>query len=140
MHFLKRLNPSQGFNQYIYQCVLAVVIILCSAKLILIHFLYFPGNVMSDIGPNQQVSHYEIAIGTDRRYPSTRNNIHPFINAGLNKTWTFHHLDLIPKTSYYYITVRAYSLATTMVEITSNGIRVGYGGHIVSLGEIRSNE
>ena len=94
----------------------------------------------ADIGPNQMISHYEVAIGTDRRFPSTRNDIKPFTNVGLNKTWSFYHLELKAKTSYYYWTVRAYSLATTMAEVTSNGIRVGYGGDIVALGEITINE
>ena len=85
------------------------------------------------------MAYYEVAVGTDRRSASTRDNLHPFINVGLNKTWTFRHLDLTPLTAYYYFTVRAFSHSNTMVEVTSNGVRVGYSGHIVSMGEISMN-
>ena len=100
----------------------------------------FAGSETTDVGIHQTVLYYEVAAGTDRRYPSTRNDISPFVNVGLNKTWTFNHLDLVPLIAYYYITVRAYSVSTTMVEVTSNGIRVGFGGHIVALGELNINE
>lgn len=92
--------------------------------------------VDTEIGRNQIIAYYEIAAGTDRRYPKTRDNIHPFINVGLNKTWTFDNLILVPKTSTYYITVRAHALSTAIVEVTSNGVKVGYGGHILQLGEL----
>uniref|UniRef100_A0ABM0M0H6 Uncharacterized protein LOC100366953 n=1 Tax=Saccoglossus kowalevskii TaxID=10224 RepID=A0ABM0M0H6_SACKO len=86
---------------------------------------------------HQMIEHYEVAAGTDRRYPTTRTNIHPFIHVGLNKTHTFTDLHLVPKSVTYYITVRAYSVSTAMKEVTSNGIQVGYGGKAVSLGEVR---
>ncbi|XP_066298079.1 uncharacterized protein [Branchiostoma lanceolatum] len=86
---------------------------------------------------HQIIDHYEVAVGTDRRYPSTRTNIRPFINVGQNKTVTFEHLQLIPRTGIYYVTVRAVSLASSTTEVTSNGIRVGFGGDIISHGEVQ---
>ena len=94
-------------------------------------------NIDTEIGQHQIVSKYEFAIGTDRRYARTRNNVVPFINVGLNNTWTVKHLDLEPKTATYYVTIRAHSLNTAMVETTSNGIKVGYGGSILSIGEVQ---
>ena len=93
-------------------------------------------NIDSEIGKHQIITNYEIAAGSDMRYPNTRENIHPFINVGLSKTWTFSDLDLVARTATYYITVRAYSSNRAMVEVTSNGIKVGYGGIIISLGDI----
>ena len=76
----------------------------------------------------QTIASYEVAMGTDRRYANTRDNIHPFINVGLNTSWTFEYLDLVPITATYYVTVRAHSLSTTVTEVTSNGVKVGFGG------------
>ncbi|XP_078585863.1 uncharacterized protein LOC144867674 [Branchiostoma floridae x Branchiostoma japonicum] len=89
-----------------------------------------------EIGDHQLVDYYEVAVGTDRRYPSTRTNVRPFINVGRNRTVTFEYLHLIPRTGIYYVTVRAVSLASSRTEVTSNGIRVGFGGDIISHGEI----
>ena len=88
------------------------------------------------IGKHHEIDHYEIAIGTDRRYPNTRSNVWPFANVGLNVTWTVSDLKLIPRKVIYYVTVRAYSVSSAMVEVTSNGIRVGYGSHVISTGTI----
>ncbi|XP_070562332.1 uncharacterized protein [Ptychodera flava] len=85
---------------------------------------------------SQQVHHYEVAAGTDRRYPSTRNDIHPFVDVGLNNTHTFYGLRLVPQSVTYYLTVRAYAVSTTMTESTSNGVKVGYGGEVLSPGEV----
>ena len=93
-------------------------------------------DIDSEIGRHQIIDHYEVAVGTDRRYPSTRNNIHPFIDVGLNKSHTFTDLNLIPKTATYYFTVRAFSVSTAMAEVTSNGIQVGHGAHVISNGEV----
>ncbi|XP_019624877.1 PREDICTED: uncharacterized protein LOC109470382 isoform X2 [Branchiostoma belcheri] len=90
-----------------------------------------------EIGDHQIIDHYEVAVGTDRRYPSTRTNIRPFVNVGRNKTVTFEYLQLIPRTGIYYVTVRAVSLASSTTEVTSNGIRVGFGGDIISHGEVQ---
>ncbi|KAI8519526.1 hypothetical protein Bbelb_027830 [Branchiostoma belcheri] len=90
-----------------------------------------------EIGDHRIIDYYEVAVGTDRRYPSTRTNIRPFTNVGRNKTVTFEYLQLIPRTGIYYITVRAVSLASSTAEVTSNGIRVGFGGDIISHGEVQ---
>ena len=82
------------------------------------------------------MDYYELALGTDRRYPTTRDNIHPFINVGRNTTWRFEHLALVPLTATYYFTVRAHSLSTTMTEVTSNGAKVGFGAKVIARGEI----
>nr|XP_006817093.1 PREDICTED: uncharacterized protein LOC100376421 [Saccoglossus kowalevskii] len=84
----------------------------------------------------QEIEHYEIAAGTDRRYPTTRYDIQPFTNVALNTSYTFHDLRLVPRRLTYYITVRAFSVSTSMAEVTSNGIKVGYGGQAISKGEI----
>ena len=60
----------------------------------------------------------------------------PFTNVGINVTWTISDLKLIPRKVIYYVTVRAYSVSSAMVDVTSNGIRVGYGSHVVSTGTI----
>ncbi|KAI0235602.1 hypothetical protein LSAT2_013879 [Lamellibrachia satsuma] len=93
-------------------------------------------HVDATIGEHLKIEHYEVAVGTDRRFHNTRNNIRPFTNVGLNVTWTFSDLELIARTSIYYVTVRAYSDSSSMVEVTSNGIKVGYGSHVVSAGSL----
>nr|KAG5707973.1 hypothetical protein BaRGS_025111 [Batillaria attramentaria] len=80
--------------------------------------------------PSQQILRYEVAVGTDRRWPMTRTNIHGFQDVGLALTHTFHGLNLTAKTVAYYITVRAYSAANTFSESSSDGIRAGYSGEI----------
>ncbi|XP_070573548.1 uncharacterized protein [Ptychodera flava] len=84
----------------------------------------------------QVIDHYEVSAGTDQRYPNTRDDIHRFVNVGLNTTYTFTNLQLIPKTQTYYVTVRAYAASTAMVEVTSNGIKVGFGGEVLSQGHV----
>ena len=81
--------------------------------------------------PTQSIDHYEVAVGNDRRYASTRSNIYYFVNAGQNNSYTFTHLNLTAKQVRYYITVRAYSLAGGFAEGYSNGIRVGYDDDII---------
>ena len=100
------------------------------------HAIAVVHGIDSEIGRHQIIDHYEVAVGTDRRYPSTRNNIRPFIDVGLNKSHTFTDLNLIPKTATYYFTVRAFSVSTAMAEVTSNGIQVGHGAHVISNGEV----
>ena len=83
---------------------------------------------------NQEVAYYELALGTDRRFPKTRDNIVPFVNVGLNKTHTFFDLDdLIPYKAVYYFTVRAHSTSGARTQITSNGFSVGYDGGVEGL-------
>ncbi|XP_035697583.1 uncharacterized protein LOC118430698 [Branchiostoma floridae] len=84
----------------------------------------------------QTIEYYEVALGTDRRFPRTRNNVHPYVNVGLNQTHTFNNLQLIPRSATYYTTVRAHSVSTSVAEMTSNGIQVGYGGQVLSVGQV----
>ena len=88
------------------------------------------------IGDHHIIDHYEVAVGTDRRYPFTRSNIRPFTNVGLNVTWTFWHLSLFPRSGVYYVTVRTYGMSSAMVEVTSNGIMVGYSTNVTSIGTL----
>ena len=92
--------------------------------------------VDGSLGDHLKIEHYEVAVGTDRRFHRSRNNIQPFTNVGLNVTWSFSDLNLIPRSSTYYVTVRAYSVSSAMVEVTSNGIKVGYGSHVVTNGSL----
>ncbi|XP_066289112.1 uncharacterized protein [Branchiostoma lanceolatum] len=92
-----------------------------------------------DEDKEQTIEYYEVAVGTDRRFPRTRNNVHPYVNVGLNRTYTFEYLQLIPKIATYYTTVRAHSLSTSVAEVTSNGIQVGYGGQVFSAGHVNVN-
>lgn len=73
---------------------------------------------------------YEVAVGTDRRFPKSRDNIVPFTNIGQNKTVTFYNLDLVPGTGLYYFTVRAYSASYSVALVTSNGFHVGFDGGV----------
>ncbi|XP_066275501.1 uncharacterized protein [Branchiostoma lanceolatum] len=92
-----------------------------------------------DEDEEQTVEYYEVALGTDRRFPRTRDNVHHFVNVGLNQTHTFQYLQLSPRVATYYITVRAHSVLTSVAEVTSNGIQVGYGGQVLSLGHVDVN-
>ncbi|XP_070573950.1 uncharacterized protein [Ptychodera flava] len=87
-------------------------------------------------GDHQIIDHYEVAAGTDRRYANTRGDVHPFVDVGLNTSHTFIELNLVPRKLRYFATVRAYSKSTATAQVTSNGIKVGYGGKILSTGVI----
>jgi hypothetical protein len=80
--------------------------------------------------PTQDIHHYEVSIGNDRRYEKTRSNIHFFVNVGLNTSYTFKALNLTSKLVKYYVTVRSYSMAGGYTEGYSNGIRVGFNDDI----------
>ena len=88
----------------------------------------FPGNdgvdTGSDIADTQEVSYYEVALGTDRRFPNTRDNVKPFTNVGKNKTITFTNLELVQGTAKYFFSVKAYSASYSMALATSNGFYV----------------
>lgn len=71
-----------------------------------------------------------MALGTDRRFPKTRDNIVPFTNVGKNTTVTFKDLNLVPGYATYYFTVRAYSSAYTFATSTSNGFYVSFDGGV----------
>ncbi|XP_038050876.1 uncharacterized protein LOC119724026 [Patiria miniata] len=73
----------------------------------------------------QTVDYYEAAVGTDRRYPKTRDNVVPFTYVGQNTTVTFTNLNLLARDSTYYVTVRAHSASFATAEVTSTGINVG---------------
>ncbi|CAH1268739.1 NCAN [Branchiostoma lanceolatum] len=100
-------------------------------------FVYLKGQLDED--KEQTIEYYEVAVGTDRRFPRTRNNVHPYVNVGLNRTYTFKNLQLIPRSATYYTTVRAHSVLTSVAEVTSNGLQVGYGGQVFSVGHVDVN-
>ena len=72
----------------------------------------------------QTVDYYEVAVGTDRRYPKTRDNVVTFTNVGRNTTVVFPHLQL-SNLATLFITVRAHSKSFATADETSNGITVG---------------
>ena len=72
----------------------------------------------------QTVDYYEVAVGTDRRYPKTRDNVVAFTNVGRNTTVVFPHLQL-SNLATLFITVRAHSKSFATADETSNGITVG---------------
>jgi hypothetical protein len=74
---------------------------------------------------------YEVSVGTDRRFPKTRDDIVPLTNVGLNKSVIFYDLDLTALTGIYYFTVNAYSASYSVATVTSNGFRVGYDGGVI---------
>ncbi|PVD18248.1 hypothetical protein C0Q70_21774, partial [Pomacea canaliculata] len=79
---------------------------------------------------SQEVAFYEVALGTDRRYDSTRDNIVPWTKVGQNTSVTFYDLDLVPGEAMYYFSVRAHSSSNSIAEVTSNGFSVGYDGGV----------
>ncbi|KAL3873866.1 hypothetical protein ACJMK2_036950, partial [Sinanodonta woodiana] len=85
-----------------------------------------------DIPGYQKVSYYEVALGTDRRFSKTQNNIVPFTNVGRNTSVTFLDLDLIPGSAVYYFTVKAYSESYSTAIVTSNGFYVGFEGGVTA--------
>ena len=91
-----------------------------------------------DGSPEQEITFYKVAAGSDREYPSTRTDIAPFINVDLNTSHAFYDLDLVPESITYYITVRAHTVSGAYIDATSNGISVGYQQGIIP-GEITLN-
>ena len=89
----------------------------------------------SDNSPEQRIAYYEVAAGSDREYVSTRSDVAPFTNVGLNTSHTFFNLDLVPQMVVYYITVRAHAVSGAYIDATSNGITAGYG-HMIMPGVI----
>ncbi|XP_076086943.1 uncharacterized protein LOC143057517 [Mytilus galloprovincialis] len=92
----------------------------------------------------QEIMYYEVAVGTDRRFQKTRDNIVPFTNVGLNKSVTFYDLNLASGTAMYYFTVRAYSISYSIATVTSNGFHVGYDGGVeggsIIMGDFINND
>ncbi|OPL20483.1 hypothetical protein AM593_03984, partial [Mytilus galloprovincialis] len=92
----------------------------------------------------QEIMYYEVAVGTDRRFQKTRDNIVPFTNVGLNKSVTFYDLNLASGIAMYYFTVRAYSISYSIATVTSNGFHVGYDGGVeggsIIMGDFINND
>ncbi|XP_078620549.1 uncharacterized protein LOC144887293 isoform X2 [Branchiostoma floridae x Branchiostoma japonicum] len=95
------------------------------------------GNERNELETNrhQTIAYYEVAVGTDRRYVSTRSNVYPFTSVGKNRTVTLTDLPMISDGTYY-ITVRAFSVAYTRAQVTSNGIKVGVYSEVLSHGTV----
>ncbi|XP_053401006.1 uncharacterized protein LOC123523226 isoform X2 [Mercenaria mercenaria] len=85
-----------------------------------------------EVDSDQQVAYYEVALGTDRRFDKTRDNVIPFTNVGLNTSVTFKDLDLEPGFAVYYVTVRAFSASSASAAITSNGFFVSFDGGVTA--------
>ena len=97
-----------------------------------INSLSFRISGFGDGTPEQEVSYYEAAIGSNSDYPSTRSDIVPFTRIGLNTSHTFAGLNLVSQSQTYYVTVRAHSVSGSVAEVTSTGFRPGYGSQILS--------
>ncbi|XP_052803271.1 uncharacterized protein LOC128233573 isoform X2 [Mya arenaria] len=82
-----------------------------------------------------EIEYYEVALGTDRRFPKTRDNTVPFTNVGQKKSVTFLNLNLDSGDVVYYFTVRAYSKTYSTSFAMSNGFYVQFNGG-VNAGEI----
>ena len=76
--------------------------------------------------PGRRISHYEVAIGDNPAYSTSKSNVHYFVNVGLNKNYTFIDLRLREKTVTYYATVRAYAENGAWTDAMSNGVKVGF--------------
>ncbi|XP_052806219.1 uncharacterized protein LOC128235437 [Mya arenaria] len=81
------------------------------------------------------IEYYEVALGTDRRFPKTRDNVVPFTNVGQKTTVTFLNLNLDSGDVVYYFTVKAYSKTYATSFAMSNGFYVMFNGG-VNAGEI----
>jgi hypothetical protein len=88
-----------------------------------------------DGSAEQRVEYYEVALGTDPQYSTTLSNIVPFVNIGLETTYTFTDINLIAMDQVYYVTVRAHSSSGAVAQVTSNGISAGYD-NAIKAGEI----
>ncbi|XP_033637389.1 uncharacterized protein LOC117298318 isoform X2 [Asterias rubens] len=90
----------------------------------------YTGNaeMIKDHVTEQAVDYYEVAVGTDRRYPKTRDNTVPFTNVGQNTSVTFNNLDLQAAT--YYVTVKGHSASFSAAEVTSSGITAGVDSEV----------
>ncbi|KAK3104702.1 hypothetical protein FSP39_008103 [Pinctada imbricata] len=81
---------------------------------------------------SQRVAYYMVAVGTDRRYNKTRDDVVPYTNVGTNTSVTFYDLDLTPNTAIYYFTVIAFSKSFSKATVTSNGFYVGEDGGVAA--------
>ena len=96
------------------------------------HFVVVSGNkgVAQEVEPNQDIAYYEVALGTDVRFPLTRTNVVPFTNVYLNTTVTFTNLALEAGYGIYFFTVKAYSSSYSTATVTSNGFYVNSDGGV----------
>ena len=95
--------------------------------------MFSSGNVQDReiIAPdNQEVSYYEVGLGSDRRHSETKDDIAAFRNVGKRTYATFTGLDLIAGNAVYYCTVRAYSSERSTASVTSNGFSVSFQGGV----------
>ncbi len=77
----------------------------------------------------QHVLYYIVSVGSDRRYPNTRNDIVPATFVGTNTSVVFEHLDLTVN-GLYFVTVQATSNSSSRATVTSNGMTVGVGNTV----------
>ena len=74
-----------------------------------------------------------VAVGSDRRFPKTRENIIPYTNVGTNTSVTFTDLDFEPGNAVYYFTVQAFSTSLATATVTSNGFSVTFSGGVIGV-------
>jgi hypothetical protein len=79
-----------------------------------------------------------VALGTDRRFNKTRDNVVPYTYVGENTTVTFTDLELTPGIALYYFSVYAFSKSFSRTLVTSNGFYVGFQGGVT--GESRTSQ
>lgn len=79
------------------------------------------------------MAYYLVALGTDRRFNKTRDNVVPYTNVGTNTSVTFYDLDLTPGVAVYYFSVYAISKSFSKTLVTSNGFYVGYDGGVTGI-------
>ena len=91
------------------------------------------GSKGNEAPDNQQVSYYEVGLGSDRRYSHTKDDIASFQNVGNASFVTFNNLDLTPGYAVYYCTVRAYSASLSTASVTSNGFSVSFNGGVTGI-------
>ena len=92
----------------------------------------FSGNIgYKKAEENQEVSYYEVGIGSDRRFSNTKDDKVPFTNVGKQTFVTFRNLNLIPGDAVYYCTVKAYSTSLSTALVTSNGFSVSFNGGVL---------
>ena len=85
--------------------------------------------------PEQEIWYYQVAVGSNSEYPSTRTDVVPFTDVGTSTSHIFTGLSLVPETVRYFVTVRAHSVSGVYVDSTSNGISVGFE-HAVQPGRV----
>ena len=79
---------------------------------------------------SQQVAYYMVALGTDRRFNKTRDNVVPYTYVGDNTSVVFTDLELTPGVALYYFSVYAFSKSFSKTLVTSNGFFVGFKGGV----------